>query len=112
LIETIPAVKQLKTERPDDYASIKLIVSSTIAIVIGLLITNWLDVAFFSQLNIQGLNHDVDKLLSGAIAGAIAPYTHQLIEILLKTQRLLDSKKNEIEQVRVQLESKTDTPES
>ena len=112
VVEMIPAVKKLKTDKAADYASLKLISSSAVAIVIGLLITNWLDIAFFAQLKIATVDPSVDKLLSGAIAGAIAPYTHQLIEILLKTQRLLESKKGEIEQMRVQLESKTDTPES
>jgi hypothetical protein len=112
VIEMIPGVKKLKTDEPKDYSSFKLIASNVIAVVLGILITNSLDIAFFSQLNVQGLNADADELISGAIAGAIAPYTHQLIEILLKTQRLLASKKDEIEQMQVQLEGKTDTSES
>ncbi len=70
VIETIPQVKKMKTDDPARYSSAKLISSTVIAIVLGLLITNWLDIAFFAQLKVQGLDANADKLLSGAIAGA------------------------------------------
>lgn len=114
IVELYPGIEQWKTS-PDDavkkkYSDFKQIVSVIVGILVGVIITNALDMAFFSQFDRLGqIDHYTDKLLAGAIAGAMAPYSHQLLEFLLKLQRLFDAQKKRIESGEITVNSDSDS---
>lgn len=46
-----------------------------------------------------------DRIISGAISGTMAPYSHQIIEFLLKLQKLLQAQKEKVEQTTIKIEN-------
>ena len=90
VVESIASVAALKASNPDRYASNKRIITIIVGIIVGIILTAWLGVGFLGRIpGITGLNGDADKLISGAVAGSLAPYAHQILEALLNTQKLL-----------------------
>jgi hypothetical protein len=90
VVERMASVAALKASNPDQYASNKRIITIIVGIIAGIILTAWLGVGFLERIpGITGLNSDADKLLSGAVAGSLAPYAHQILETLLNTQKLL-----------------------
>lgn len=70
-------------------------------IVFGIILAYLLGVGFFGKFTT--LDASIDKLITGAVAGAIAPYAHQIIEALLNLQKFLEAQK---ELVRKEVEKK------
>lgn len=79
------------------YATMKQISSMIIAILIGIVLANTLGVAFFAGLGAAQIDPILDRAITGAIAGALSPYAHQILEALLNFQKLMEAKKKEIE---------------
>jgi hypothetical protein len=101
VVELSPNVTAMKRS-PDPavaarYATIKQVTSMIIAILIGIVAANLLGIGFISRF--EGVQVDVlvDRLITGAVAGAISPYAHQIIEGLLNFQKLLEAQKKAIE---------------
>ena len=93
LLEMIPSVGDTLKKSPE----IKQVVSVVVGIILGVIIGNMLAITLFSDLGLTTVDPATDKLLTGAIAGAIAPYAHQLLELLLKLQKFLEAKKTDVE---------------
>ena len=96
LVEMLPNVQKMKTDDPR-YGSMKPLISIVVGIILGIIIGNMLGITLFASFNLKNISPDADKLISGAIAGAAAPYSHQIIELLFKIQKLLQTKKEEME---------------
>jgi hypothetical protein len=102
VVELSPNVTAMKRS-PDPavaarYATIKQVTSMIIAILIGIVTANVLGVAFLSRFgDVVQVDPAVDRLITGAVAGAISPYAHQILEALLNFQKLLEAQKKAIE---------------
>ena len=92
IIEMIPRLKAMLLKTPQ----MKQIISVVVGVILGIIIGAILGVNFFASTG-QRVDPNIDKLLTGAIAGAIAPYAHQILELLLKLQKFFDAKKAEVE---------------
>src|SRR5215510_5055050 len=85
VVELSPNVTAIKRS-PDPavaarYATFKQVSSMIIAILIGVVAANMLGVAFLSRFgDAVQVDPAVDRLITGAVAGAISPYAHQIIE--------------------------------
>jgi hypothetical protein len=102
VVEMFPNVSALK--RSSDpavaarYSSIKQIASVIIAIILGIVIANMVGLVLISRFgDIIQVDVSTDRLITGAIAGAIAPYAHQVLESLLNFQKLMEANKKAIE---------------
>ncbi len=62
------------------YGNTKRVISNLAGIVVGAIMGLALGIKVFTQLGLSDLNATADALLTGAIAGALAPYSHQIIE--------------------------------
>lgn len=98
VVESINSVRDWRVAHADQYGKNKQIASIILGVLIGVFISNSLGVAIFSQFGLQGIQIDpaADKTFTGAIAGAAAPYSHQIIELLFNLQKLFETKKQEI----------------
>jgi hypothetical protein len=80
------------------YAKIKQIATMILAILLGVVVGNMLGVGFILRLDVPfQVDPAVDRLITGAIAGALAPYAHQVLEAILNFQKLMEAQKNKIE---------------
>jgi hypothetical protein len=112
LAEMYPPASTSKAQNPEQYGKTKQLISIVVSIILGLFISNALGIAFFAGLGLANITIDpiADKTITGAAAGAAAPYVHQIIELLVKTQKLLQTKKDEIAQKVQVVEDVTGTP--
>lgn len=79
----------LLTQNPT-YSQNKQIITSLVGIVLGILSAFMLNIQLFAALNIGGVNAIIDMVFTGAIAGTLAPYSHQILEAVLNLQKLLE----------------------
>lgn len=77
------------TQNPT-YSQNKQIITSLVGIALGILSAFMLNIQLFAALNIGGVNAIIDKAFTGAIAGTLAPYSHQILEAVLNLQKLLE----------------------
>ena len=96
VVETSGGVKAWKETESEQYGKLKQVIAIVAAILIGLVISNALGIGMFARFQISGIDVNADRTLTGAIAGAAAPYSHQIIETLFNLQKLLETKKEEI----------------
>ncbi len=82
------------TQRPN-YGKNKQVASTIAGIILGIISAYLLGILFFTSLKIETVTiHPViDAIFTGAIAGALAPYSHQLVEAVLNLQKLLEALK-------------------
>jgi hypothetical protein len=102
VVELSPNVTALKRSADPAvaarYATIKQVSSMIIAILIGVVAANVLGIGLLSRFgDVVQVEATLDRLITGAVAGAISPYAHQIIEGLLNFQKLLEAQKKAIE---------------
>jgi len=102
VVENFPQVTAMKNSEDaavkKRWSEIKQVLTIIIGFILGIVITNMLGITFFSQLRgIGEINPNTDMLISGALAGALAPYAHQILEALLNFQKLMNAQKEKIE---------------
>jgi hypothetical protein len=102
VIELSPNITAMKrsTDPPvaARYATIKQISSMIIAILIGVVVANLLGIGLLSRFgDLVQVEAGVDRAITGAVAGALAPYAHQVLEALLNFQKLMEAQKKAIE---------------
>lgn len=78
-------------QRAERYPAVKRVASTVLGIVLGIAAAAVLGIRAFAELGITGVSSGADSLLTGAIAGALAPYSHQLIEGFFDLRVLLKS---------------------
>ena len=93
IIEMIPRLKDMLQKTPQ----MKQIISVVVGVILGIIIGAILGVNFFDHAGLNRVDPNMDKLLTGAIAGALAPYAHQILELTLKLQKYVDAKKTDLE---------------
>jgi hypothetical protein len=96
VVEGVAITATWKAANAEQYSRAKQIISIVAGILIGMFLSNSLGVALFAQFGLQGIDVTADRSVTGAIAGAAAPYSHQIIELLFNLQKLFETKKEEI----------------
>ena len=80
------------------YATMKQVSSMIIAILIGIVVANMLGIGLLARFgDFAQVQSGVDRAITGAIAGALSPYAHQVLEAVLNFQKLLEAQKKSIE---------------
>jgi hypothetical protein len=97
IVEMTGSVQKMKADPAGNYGRFKQIVSVVVGIIIAVVASSAVKLTMFSRFGITGLDANTDALISGAIAGALAPYAHQILEALLNFQKLLQAQKERIE---------------
>jgi hypothetical protein len=102
IVELAPNVNAIKRSTDPAiaarYASMKQIASMIIAILIGMVLANILGIGLLSRFgDIVQVETGADRVITGAVAGAISPYAHQILESLLNFQKLMEAQKKAIE---------------
>ena len=77
----------LDTYTSVDFGQSKRIWTFVLALIIGVAVAFILNLTFFEQIGAAVGSETSDKLFTGLIAGAAAPYSHQLVELLFKVQQ-------------------------
>ncbi|MBI1279855.1 MAG: hypothetical protein GC179_17135 [Anaerolineaceae bacterium] len=98
IVELMPNIQKMKIDpaTAPNYSRIKQIVSVLAGILIGMFAANVVKLTMFAKIGIVGLDPSTDALISGAIAGTLAPYAHQILEGLLNLQKLLQQQQQKI----------------
>jgi hypothetical protein len=92
-----PYTRSMKEENPEQYRWLKVVGSIVIGMVIGVIVSTALKLTFFDGLVETAIDPGMDRVVTGLIAGASAPYVHQIIELLMNTQKFMETKKDQIE---------------
>lgn len=74
------SVSAQQRAQAEKYAATKRVASTLLGIVLGAVVAAVLGIGVFGQIGITAISSAADTLLTGAIAGALSPYSHQLIE--------------------------------
>jgi hypothetical protein len=75
------------------YSRNKQIITTLVGIGLGVGSAFILGIRLFSAFGIEGIDPNIDKIFTGAIAGTLAPYSHQLLEAFLNLQKFLEALK-------------------
>jgi hypothetical protein len=102
VVELAPNVNAMKRSADPAvaarYATIKQITSMIIAILIGIITANMLGIGFISRLgDVVAVDMTTDRIITGAIAGVLSPWAHQILESMLNFQKLMEAQKKAIE---------------
>ena len=69
-----------------------------IAILVGIVVANILGMGLLARFgDVIQVQIGVDRAITGAVAGALSPYAHQVLEAILNFQKLMEAQKKSIE---------------
>ena len=86
LVETnYPGIMENET-----YSTNKQIITSLTGIILGIASAYILGIQLFATFSLGAIDPNIDKIFTGAIAGTLAPYSHQILEGFLNLQKFLE----------------------
>jgi hypothetical protein len=108
VVEGQPAIARQKQTDAARYAQVKSAVSVVLAIVVG----EVLSYLFVPSVDTV-LGSDAGGTVAlGFLAGILAPYSHQLIEMLYQTQKLLQTQQTALQTPQSQISAREETIQS
>jgi hypothetical protein len=82
----------------EQFTGLKVGATFIASIILGIYFTTSWGIAFFNLPNGSGgtVSNSMNQLFSGVVAGAVAPYAHQVLEGLLNLQKFLEEQKKKL----------------
>jgi len=97
IAKAVDVIVQLKPESDAKHDHnfwhfIRFVIWLLLAIGLGIAGGFWFDIQALKALNMTVSSNWVDNLISGIVAGFIAPYAHQIIQLAFQSHKILSIK--------------------